>query len=142
MQQSGTQKWAVAAISYRYPLQVKRGLSAPKEGESQFVRITLEGGGKISGIVEHEGRGPLASVRVTVSPRYVDAKQRKKDARQGRYVFTDLAGHFELSGRGCELLVGTPRLERANVDGSVEVRAGVGIDPGQGIHRPTRLKRK
>jgi len=99
-QQSGMQKWAVAAVSYRYPLQVKRGLPAPKEGESHFVRITLEDGAKISGIVEHEGRGPLANVRVTVSPRYVNAKQRKKDARQGRYVYTDLAGHFEVEGVG------------------------------------------
>ena len=99
-QQAGMQKWAVAAVSYRYPLQVKRGLPAPKEGESHFVRITLESGGRISGIVEHEGRGPLANVRVSVSPRYVDAKQRKKDARQGRYVYTDLAGRFEFEGVG------------------------------------------
>ena len=100
LQQMASQKWAIAAVSYQYPLQIKRDLRAPKDGESQFVRFTLEGGGKISGTVEVEGMGPAPNVRVAVSPKYLDPKERAKDARQGRYVYTDLVGRFEVEGIG------------------------------------------
>jgi len=100
LQQMASQKWALAAVSYQFPLQIKRDVRAPKDGESQFVRFTLEGGGKISGTVEVEGSGPAPNVRVSVSPKHLDPKERAKDARQSRYVYTDLVGRFEVEGVG------------------------------------------
>jgi protocatechuate 3,4-dioxygenase beta subunit len=100
LQQSGSANWAIGAVSYEYPLQVQSGLKLPKKGDSNEVRLVLEGGGSISGAVEFEGRGPMPNVRVAVSPAYENKGQQSGDARQSRYTYTNLVGKFEVKGIG------------------------------------------
>ncbi len=124
LQQMASQKWALAAVSYQFPLQIKRDVRAPKDGESQFVRFTLEGGGKISGTVEVEGKGPAPNVRVAVSPKHLDPKERAKDARQRRYGYTDLVGRFEVEGIGS----GEWNVSTSTPDGQSESQTAVAGD--------------
>ncbi|MHC4955216.1 MAG: carboxypeptidase regulatory-like domain-containing protein [Planctomycetota bacterium] len=126
MQQFTSQKWAIAAVSYKYPLQVKTGIRVPKSGDTQDVHIVLEAGGKISGMIEFEGSGPATNVRVNVSPKYESQAARAKDPRQSRYVYTDLAGRFEVEGIG----TGDWTVTTYHPDGKAEAQVATAGDTG------------
>jgi len=126
LQQYASQKWMIAAVSYKYPLQIKSDISVPKEGQTVEVRLVLEPGGSISGVVEFEGRGVLPNARVNVSPKYADKAEKLREPRVGRYVYTDLAGHFVVEGIG----KGEWSVTTTHPDGKAEVRVATAGDTG------------
>jgi len=122
--QSAATNWAIGAVSFAYPLQVKTGLRLPKEGDTRDVHFVLEEGGVIAGAVEFEGRGPIPNVRVTVSPKR--GKDDGMDARQSRYTYTDLAGRFLVKGIGA----GDWVVAATHADGKADAVTAVAGDQG------------